>query len=134
MRIAVLLLVLLLPFGARGQSQRPAPVGEMVDKMVATVNGQLITYSDLLWQLALQPDTPLDDPRTQDLEATLELIIDQRLVAQEAEKLPHVHATDKEIEDTLAALIKRFPSVGQFQQRVGSVGLTAEQLREIVHR
>src|ERR1043166_3042969 len=37
---------------------------QVVDKMVATVNSgvrtELITYSDLLWQLALQPDTPLD--------------------------------------------------------------------------
>ena len=49
---------------------------EVVDKMVATVNAGvlpecrqicLITYSDLLWQLALQPDTPLDNPTSADL-------------------------------------------------------------------
>src|SRR5688500_9584248 len=38
-----------------------APAQTPVDKMVATVNGgvgpQLITYSDLLWQLALQPSS-----------------------------------------------------------------------------
>ena len=112
----------------------PGQKAEVVDKMVATVNGQLITYSDLLWQLALQPGAPLDNPRPEDLNGVLEVIIDQRLVAQEAEKLPHLHATDKEIEDALGALIKRFPSVGEFQQRVSRVGLTAEQLREIVHR
>jgi len=32
---------------------------QVVDKMVATINGgvrtELITYSDLMWQLALQP-------------------------------------------------------------------------------
>src|SRR5262245_16904794 len=36
---------------------------DVTDKMIATVNGgvetDLITYSDLRWQLALQPDTPL---------------------------------------------------------------------------
>ena len=44
---------------------------KVADKMVATVNAGvlpkcgevcLITYSDLLWQLALQPNTPLDNP------------------------------------------------------------------------
>ncbi len=45
----------------------PASAQKVVDKMVATVNAgvktDLITYSDLLWQLALQPDTPIDNPR-----------------------------------------------------------------------
>ena len=49
---------------------------EVVDKMVATVNADgatecggvcLITYSDLLWQLALQPNTPLDSRTSADL-------------------------------------------------------------------
>ena len=45
---------------------------EVVDKTVALINGsELITYSDLIWQLALQPDTPLDDPRSADLQAAL---------------------------------------------------------------
>ena len=44
---------------------------QVIDKMVATVNASvlpdcrqtcLITYSDLLWQLALQPNTPLALP------------------------------------------------------------------------
>jgi hypothetical protein len=102
--------------------------------MVAVVNGsQLITYSDLLWQLALQPGAPLDSPRREDLRRALDLLVDQRLVGDEAEKLPHVHATDKEIEDALTDLIKRFPSLEEFHRRLDRVGLTADQLREIIH-
>jgi hypothetical protein len=64
---AVLLTMLLVPV-ADGQAQQ-ATGSAVVDKMVATVNGSLITYSDLLWQLALQPDTPLDTLRAEDLKS-----------------------------------------------------------------
>ena len=48
---------------------RAARAQEVVDKMVATINGsELITYTDLLWQLALQPDAALDNPRPEDLQ------------------------------------------------------------------
>src|SRR5215208_7012877 len=102
--------------------------GEVVDRMVAIVNGgELITYSDLLWQLALQPGVPLDSPRREDLRRALELLIDQRLVVQEAEKLPHVHATEEETTKAQAELIKRFPSLEEFQRRLERTGLTAAQ-------
>ena len=46
--------------------QSPVAAQRVVDKMVATINAgartDLITYSDLLWQLALEPNTPLDNP------------------------------------------------------------------------
>jgi hypothetical protein len=49
----------------------PCSAQQVVDKMVATVNAgvktDLITYSDLLWQLALQPQTQLDNPKSDDL-------------------------------------------------------------------
>src|SRR5262245_43759990 len=67
---------------------------QVVDKMVATVNAgvrtDLITYSDLLWQLALQPSTRLENPTSEDLNRALLLVIDQRLILQEAEKLPTI--------------------------------------------
>lgn len=111
---------------------------EIVDRMVATVNGgvrpDLITYSDLLWQMALQPDTPLSNPRQEVLNTTLLLIINQRLILQEAEKLPTIAPTEEEVKTELAILINQFPSQAEFQQRVTRVGLSAEQLREIVRQ
>ena len=126
---------LALTLAATARAQTPAAGGgEVVDRMVAVVNdAELITYSDLLWQLALQPSLPIDNPRREDLRRALELLIDQRLVVQEAEKLPHVHATEKEMDDALKALIDRFPSREEFQRRIERVGLTAAQLRDIVH-
>lgn len=132
-RLLPAILILTLAAGARAQTPA-AGGGEVVDRMVAIVNGgELITYSDLLWQLALQPDVPIDSPRREDLARVLALLIDQRLVVQEADKLPHVHATEQETKEAEAALIKRFPSQAEFQRRLERVGMTATQLREIIH-
>jgi len=104
----------------------------VADRIVVTVNTEAITYSDLLWQLALQPQTPLVRPRSEDLNQVLERVIDQRLVAQEAEKLPSIRPTDEETDAALAELIKRFPTPAEFQTRVESVGLQPDALRDIV--
>ncbi|HEY6245651.1 MAG TPA: hypothetical protein VIX17_16995 [Pyrinomonadaceae bacterium] len=110
----------------------------VVDKMVATVNAgvktELITYSDLLWQLALQPNTPLDNPSSADLNHALRLLIDQRLILQEAEKLPSIAPTSKEISDARDELARQFSSQTEFQQRLLRVGLNSEKLDEIVEQ
>jgi hypothetical protein len=105
--------------------------------MVAVINGrELITYTELLWQLALQPGVPLDNPRSEDLERVLQLVIDQRLIAQEAEKLPTITPKPEEINAAIKDLISRFPSQAEFYQRLARVGLgeDSEQLREIVRQ
>jgi len=116
----------------------PCSAQQVVDKMVATVNAgvktDLITYSDLLWQLALQPGTVLDNPTSSDLNRALRLLIDQRLILQEAEKLPTIVPTQKEVSDARDELARNFPSQGEFQQRLQRVGLTSEKLDEIVEQ
>jgi len=123
----------LLPSAVHGQ--------RVVDKMVATVNAGvlpdchqicLITYSDLLWQLALQPNTPLDNPSSADLNRALRLVTDQRLILQEAEKLPSIAPTAEEITTARNDIVKAFASQSEFQQRILQVGLTADKLDEIL--
>ncbi|MDQ3818584.1 MAG: SurA N-terminal domain-containing protein [Acidobacteriota bacterium] len=111
----------------------------VTDKMVATVNSggvrpSLITYSDLLWQLALEPDAPLENPSSELLNRTLNLVISQRLVLQEAEKLPAIEPTSKEIDDRRNEFVRQFPSQAEFMQRVSRVGLSSDRLREIVRQ
>ena len=134
-----LLIVFLLP--ASCLLPPAATAQDVIDKMVATVNAGvlpecrnicLITYSDLLWQLALQPDTPLANPTSTDLNRSLSLLVDQRLILQEAEKLPSIAPTSEEIKTARDDLVKRFPSLTEFQQRLQRVGLTAEKLDEIL--
>ena len=99
---------------------------EIVDRTVATVNDgvrtELITYSDLRWQLALQPNIALDPPRSDDLNAALLRLIDQRIFALEAERLPRPAPTDKEISDEITKTLKYFPSTSAFESRLKLVG------------
>jgi hypothetical protein len=136
--VASLVLLLAACGAARGQARAQAggPT-EVVDRMVAVVNGrELITYTDLLWQLALQPDVPLEQPRHEDLKRALDLVVDQRLISQEAEKLPSVAPTNEEISQEINRLITTYFSSSQavFYQRLARVGLGEDstQLREIV--
>jgi hypothetical protein len=86
----------------------------------------------LLWQLALQPNTPLASPRSEDLNHALRLIIDQRLILQEAEKLPSIAPNAEEVKNARDELVKAFPSLVELQQRMLKVGLTSEKLDEIL--
>ena len=127
----------LFPFSPESSPFSPGAsrAQEVVDKMVATINGsELITYTDLLWQLALQPDTPLENPRPEDLQRALSRLIDQRLIAQEGGRLPTIAPKDEDVRAAQNELIKRFPTPAAFQQRIARVGLTAEQFYEIVRQ
>jgi hypothetical protein len=111
------------------------------DKMVATVtNGSratpdLITYSDLVWQLTLEPGRPVPDhPSSADLNHALRLLEDQLLILQEARKLPSADTTegiaarDKEVDVRRNELAQAFGGAQRLQERMAHVGLTSEQL------
>ena len=138
-RTTLWLPMLLLPVTLLTFNPLNACFGQVVvDKMVATVNGgvrtDLITYSDLLWQLALQPNTPLVSPTSESLNRALRLFIDQRLILQEAEKLPTIAPTAEEIKNARDELVRAFASPAEFQERRARVGLTSEKLDEILEQ
>ena len=101
----------------------------VVDKTVATVSDgvrtELITYSDLRWQLALQPNVSLSPPSSEDLNRALRLLIDQRLFALEAERLPREAPTKEEIAEQINETVKRFPSSAEFERRLRTVGFNS---------
>jgi hypothetical protein len=109
----------------------------VIDRTVATVNdgvrNELITYSDLLWQLALQPNAPLDPPRPDDLNAALLRLIDQRLFALEAGRLPRPAPTAKEISAEIAKTLKFFPSTAVFEDRLKKVGFDSIKDEDFEH-
>lgn len=126
--------ITLLPF----YPLSPCFAQDVVDKMVSTVNAgvrtDLVTYSDLIWQLALQPNTPLTNPGSENLNRALHLVIDQRLILQEAEKLPSIAPTVGEVKTARDELVKQFPAPGEFHERLSRVGLTSEKLDEILEQ
>ena len=100
---------------------------EIVDRTVATVDDgvgqpELITYSDLLWQLALQPSVSLVPPSSEDLNRALQLLINQRLIALEAERLPRSEPSDAEIDAKIKDVLASFPSTADFENRLRLVG------------
>lgn len=101
----------------------------VVDRTIATVSDgartELITRSDLLWQLALQPGAPLNPPREEDLRQALQIQIDQRIFALEAQRLPRAAPTEKEIADKIADILKFFPSTAEFESRLKTVGFSS---------
>ena len=104
----------------------PMRAQTVVDKTVATVGdgveSELITYSDLLWQLALQPDTPINEPRKDDLEIALRTVTEQRLIALEAERLPTVAPTEAEVTAEIRRIVEQFPAASVFEARLRRVG------------
>ena len=100
---------------------------DIVDKTIATVSDgtskpELITYSDLLWQLALEPDTPLSPPTSEDLNRALQTLIDLRLFALEAERLPSAEPNRDEIKAQIKRIVDNFKSEAEFQRRLRLVG------------
>ena len=117
----------------------------IADKAVATVtNGSratpdLITYSDLVWQLALEPATPFaEKPSSENLNRALRLLEDQVLVLQEARKLPSADTPegrkdrDEEVKKRRDELAQLMGSAARLQERMTQVGLTSEQLDSIL--
>lgn len=117
----VLMLLTVLVFTTVSNAQKT------VDKTVATVSDgvskpELITYSDLLWQLALQPDASLNPPGSEDLNRALQILINQRLFALEAKRLPRNTPTDDEVKTEIERVIALFPSTAEFEKRLRTVG------------
>jgi hypothetical protein len=124
----------------------PSVPGQTVtDKMVASVtNGarvtpDLISYSDLVWQLTLEPGRPLvDRPASADLNHALRLVEDQLLILQEARKLPTAETDkarqefDADVKKLRDQLAQAFGSAALLQERMARVGMTSEQLDAIL--
>ncbi len=117
----------------------------VTDKTVASVtNGSratpdLITYSDLVWQLAIEPDTPFaDKPSPENLNRALRSLEDQVLVLQEARKLPSADTPearkdrDEEVKKRRDELAQMLGSEARLRERMTRVGLTSEQLDSIL--
>jgi len=102
------------------------PAQTVVDKTVATVSDgtktELITLSDLRWQLALMPGIELEPASSENLNRALQLLINQRLFALEAERLPQPEPTQDEINAKIAEMISYFPTTAEFIRRLQMVG------------
>ncbi|MBA3786463.1 MAG: hypothetical protein H0X15_13190 [Acidobacteria bacterium] len=118
--VSVLIILFFALFSTKIQAQ------ETVDKTVATVSDgvrtELITYSDLVWQLALQPNAPIAPPTSEALNQALQQIINLRLFALEAQRLPRLAPTKIETETEIKRILKLFTTTAEFESRLKFVG------------
>ncbi len=129
-RIKIFCAVGLLIFSMCAAFVSPTNAQTVVDKTVATIGDgvgdpELITYSDLLWSLALQPNVPLNPPTSEDLNRALQLLINQRLFALEAERVPRTAPVTAEIDAEIKDVLAQFSSTAEFETRLRLVGFSS---------
>jgi len=109
---------------------------QLIEQILTLVNDDVITRLDLLWSIAMDPHAP--DPAgpigSDILARKLDVMIDERLISQEASRVPTTDITRDELEKKRAELIKGFPSEAQFRDRAGSVGLTPQKIEELLRQ
>jgi hypothetical protein len=106
-----------------------------VDRTVATITDQsgaveLVTLSDILWQLALQPEISLEKITAEELNSGLKSIIDQKLFELESVRLPQRAVTEEEVKSEIRNLLSFFKSPVEFEQRLRLVGFKSVEDRE----
>jgi hypothetical protein len=127
-RVGLVLLTLILTAAAHAQT--------VVDQIITLVNNEMITRSDLLWSIALDPDAPSPQgPISSDvLRQKLDVLIDQRLIAQEAARMPGAEVSKAEVEKAKGELVGKFPSEAVFRTRMESVGLSQARIDELMRQ
>jgi len=110
--------------------------GEIVDQVAAVVEGEVITLSDLKWLIEFRGfQVPEDEQERRDFYLTvLNQIIEQKLIAMEAEQTPMVEVTADEVEAQIAAYKQRFPTEEAFQQRLVEMQTSLQEFRQIIRR
>jgi peptidyl-prolyl cis-trans isomerase SurA len=135
LRNSIIVAVLLLS-SALAYTQVSA--GEVIDRIVATVNGRIILQSD--WNDALRFEALLSG-RTlaqftdEDRRNILDQLIDQELLAEQMKSALFLHASDEEAATTLATARKQYPEGDKpegWQAVLEKFGLTEKSVLEHV--
>jgi hypothetical protein len=112
-RRALVLVVLaaVVPLGNVSAAATP----QVIDRIVATVNGHVILQSDLdeaLCYEALLSGRPLSGFLEEDRRAVLDRLIDQELLREQMQSAEFRHATDEEVAARVADARKKYPEGG----------------------
>ncbi len=104
--------------------------GIVVDRVLAIVDGNPITRSEVEEAIALNPEAspPVG------MAEMLETLIAARLMEQEARRYPLPPADEEEIDRTLEALQDRFPSEAAYRDTLFRLGVREDYLRKRIRR
>src|SRR5277367_464964 len=113
---------------------------QVLDRVVAQVNEQVITLSDLRFEAhvalverggATLADAPLDEAA---LRSALELAIAQRAAGAEADRLGSFVVEPRDVEERVARFESRFPGHAALLLFLYTAGADESQLREVLGR
>lgn len=108
-----------------------APVAaEIIDRILAVVNGSIITLSDVHGAIRFGLVTPGSGANP--LQQALDRLIERRLVLAEVERYGPAEPTAEKLDAAVAAVRARFASPAAFEQALRDTGLSAETLRRHV--
>lgn len=129
--------IVLLFIAVLGLSLSHVKAQEKVDRTVATIKIKdttmviSIKHSDVMFQLAITPEVPLDPPTSKDFDLALQAVINQRLIALSG---MGTRPTDAEIRTQLVRILSRFPSKESLDRRVQILGSKALQNFDLMTR
>jgi peptidyl-prolyl cis-trans isomerase SurA len=114
----------------------PARGGEVLDRIVASVNGRIILQSD--WEDAVRCEAfiagrALDQSSFKDRKGALDRLIDQELLHEQMRGVDFPEATEAELAARLAEVRKQYPEAASDQgwhDALAQYGLTETALRE----
>ena len=113
----------------------PAPAGDILDRIVATVNNYIILQSE--WQDAVRSEAfvagrPLDQLQATDRKAALDHLIDQELLREQMRSSGFPHASSEEVEKRIQEIRKQYPgaeSEAGWQAALARYGLSEDELK-----
>jgi peptidyl-prolyl cis-trans isomerase SurA len=119
-----------------------AQQSELVDRIVAVVDGEVITLQQLHRAIALASTDLVsgggicgDSEATADSErAVLECMVDNLLVFQHVRRFPQFGVLQEDIETEYAALVAQFDSRQSFEEELANRGLTPTEVRYDLER
>jgi peptidyl-prolyl cis-trans isomerase SurA len=137
LRKSILLAAFALLFAAVSSAPSAA---EVIDRIVATVNGRIVLQSDwdeALCYEALLSNRTLAQFTDEDRRSVLDRLIDQELLREQMKSSEFIHATDAEVEARLADARKQYPqaaSAESWQSFLAQYQLTEKDLAVRVRR
>jgi peptidyl-prolyl cis-trans isomerase SurA len=116
----------------------PSRAADVLDRIVATVNGHIILQSD--WDAAtryaaLVDARPLDQLSTKDRKAALDGLIDQELLQEQMRSSEVKHATSDEVAQRIREIRTQYPAAQDdqaWQNVLARYGLTEKELEQHV--
>ncbi|HEX8698382.1 MAG TPA: hypothetical protein VF815_06065 [Myxococcaceae bacterium] len=123
-----------------GGAPAGAAEGQLIDRVVAIIEGQVLTQSELEFEIRVAfiergavevVASPLDE---ETLRGGLEMVIGQRLLVLSADRLEAYTAEQAEVESRLKDFRKRFESEQAFQAFLARSGTDVKHLTEVLER